>query len=344
MKFRYVVLLKRDYDMDHRELPAVVRLGGDYDVIARFVQREDRGPDLTLANVAVECISEFRPGLDTEAALRRYASGDVFHDSEVMYQPGLESEENRAKLLIQPTGLPRLIVELGHTVGPPLYAASREVVTLLRWRFDLYGASRAIAATEGLSWSDDDGVTWDTLPAFGTVSGSVRGIPRLKGEVLAAVEELARAGASEPLAQSLIREARELMRTPGTALVVGMMALEVGVKQLIADLVPDAAWFVEDIPSPPVVKLVRGIDHLPVKLGSATDPPRVPKSIIREIQKGTEARNQVVHRGDVGLRLEEISSVLEAVKDVLHLCDFYGGASWALEHVRSDTLAELKLT
>jgi hypothetical protein len=79
---------------------------------------------------------------------------------------------------------------------------------------------------------------------------------------LAAVADLVTSSQREPVAHELWREAWNLRHTnPRSSLVIGVAAAEVGLKQLIAASVPDAASLVENIPSPPLdVQRIVGVD------------------------------------------------------------------------------------
>jgi hypothetical protein len=64
------------------------------------------------------------------------------------------------------------------------------------------------------------------------------------------VSRLLRTGEeSEPIAHLLYREAfEERYENPRSALIIGMAALEVGLKRCLADRGPDARWLVESSP------------------------------------------------------------------------------------------------
>jgi hypothetical protein len=58
------------------------------------------------------------------------------------------------------------------------------------------------------------------------------------------------AGDREPVALQLFREAWELKRSnPRSALAIGIAAAEIGVKDLIASLIPNALWLVTPSPA-----------------------------------------------------------------------------------------------
>ena len=103
----------------------------------------------------------------------------------------------------------------------------------------------------------------------------------------------------EPLAHVLLREALAASesRNWATALVMAMTAIEIGVKHLISQLVPEAAWLAEHLPSPPIDAILR--DYLPIMPARLLvngmillPPPR----LIRTIKNGSTARNTTVMR------------------------------------------------
>lgn len=68
---------------------------------------------------------------------------------------------------------------------------------------------------------------------------------------------------SEPLGHELWREAWNLRGlSPRSALLVGYASMETGLKELIASLVPAAAWLVGEVPAPPVCKMLK--EYLPL--------------------------------------------------------------------------------
>jgi hypothetical protein len=155
----------------------------------------------------------------------------------------------------------------------------------------------------------------------------------------------------EPLGHSLLREAWEQREeNPRSALVVGVAAAEVGFKHSVAELAPHAAWLMEEIPSPPLQKmmstylplLLEGRDEILVK--------RLPKSIIKLVDEANQKRNIVVHKSPTGQRRyrelhawfdqSSLDSVLLAVCDLLWLLDYYRGYPWALDYVRGETLED----
>jgi hypothetical protein len=157
------------------------------------------------------------------------------------------------------------------------------------------------------------------------------------------VVALAEGKMNEPLAHALYREAWEQrMSNPRSALVLGMVAAEVGFKQCVGELLPEARWLVDNVPSPPIVSMIKNyLPLLPTKLkiNGAVVPP--PKEITRSLQQGVEARNRTVHVGASPPDGVELKELLLSVRDLLYILNYYCGFDWALTNVRPEIRKEL---
>jgi len=157
------------------------------------------------------------------------------------------------------------------------------------------------------------------------------------------MERLIKACENEPLGHELFLEAWELRsNNPRSALIIGMSAAEVGLKQCIGKLVPDAGWLANNVPTPPLDKLLSNyLPMLPAKLkieGRVLKPSKMIRSAIR---KGIEARNASVHIGTEPPKLPELKELLLAIRDLLYLLDFYCGFEWALDQIRDEVRQEM---
>jgi hypothetical protein len=154
---------------------------------------------------------------------------------------------------------------------------------------------------------------------------------------------------AEPLAHRLLHEAWEhRVRSPRSALVIGVAAAEVGFKQFVAEQESKAAWLVEEMPSPPLERMLR--KYLPILLSDREEFPirEIPKQTVTVIKKAIESRNVVAHKPATAsaryqeiedwLDKNELSNALLAISDLLFLLDYYRGHEWALDHVRDETL------
>jgi hypothetical protein len=233
--------------------------------------------------------------------------------------------------------LPGSVQEFSRTIGRELMGPPRRVFELIRWRFNIFGPPQPYGF-RALEWSED-GSEWHPIPSEIQLRGgySQVGIPMTPDRV-AEIEGLLRADASEPIGHRLLREARtSLGQHLASALIMGMTALEIRLKELIGDLVPDAAWLANNSPSPPVVQLLREyLPILPVRamINGEVRPP--PEDVLVTLRKGTTMRNMAAHHDPSGLDYDAVAKVLEAVEYVLWMCDYYAGNTWAVEHLKTD--------
>lgn len=216
-------------------------------------------------------------------------------------------------------------------------AALREVGAALRWRFNLSGGD-AVFKDSTITLETDDRQLIEIQPILQAAMGD--DMARIPPEGLGEVADMLHAGAREPLAHQLLREAWNLRHgNPRAALVVGVAAAEVGMKRLIAELVPEARWLVEEVPSPPLVHMARHyLKELPIRVEVASSE-RTPKHLRTILHAAVEARNTVVHRGaapELPLR-----DTLAGIREFLYLLDFYAGEAWAADRLSPRTRAAL---
>lgn len=233
------------------------------------------------------------------------------------------------------------VLDFGDRIYEQHSAALARCLKYLRWRMGLPSGHRVFVTTRGVVWTGGDAAE-SLVPVRATVTISDYALQRPSEAVVSALT--AQDLSSEPLGHELLREAQEqVSQNPRSSLIIGVSAVEVGTKQCIAALVPDAEWLVSELQTPPVHRLLQ--EYLPKLPGQAAQgyavmPP--PQSLINAIKEGVRARNGVAHAGKAPLPLDELSSLLSDVRDVLYLLDCYRGHSWALDHVRDSTRRTLR--
>ncbi len=148
---------------------------------------------------------------------------------------------------------------------------------------------------------------------------------------------------TEPLGHELFREAWIQKDTnPRSSLVIGVSALETGVKDLIIYLVPEADWLIKNLSSPPIYRIIKEyLPNLPVKLKVNDKVVRPSDAIVETIRNWSNKRNNLVHGKEQEIKAIELKEFLLLVGDILYLCDFYRGFDWAYEHISPDTRAKL---
>lgn len=155
-------------------------------------------------------------------------------------------------------------------------------------------------------------------------------------------EALARSLASsreEFLGHRLLEEARN---SYGRArAVLAMTAVEVHTKQFIAEVAPNTAWLLENLPSPPMVKLLTDFVPtltVPQPIDGRVLPP--PTFLVNDLMAGAQVRNAVVHRGQE-VSWQVLERVVSAAQDVIWLLDHYRGVEWAEGQMRERTWTAL---
>jgi hypothetical protein len=250
----------------------------------------------------------------------------------------------RGRVIPSLSRLPESFRSFVDQVRGELHDAATRTVHVLRWRRDVNGPHSPFLSG-GSNWSFD-GQTWHPLPGEIRVIGEGADVPiRVDEAQRVEVENLVHEGRSEPLGHALLREAwQQRVHNLRSAIVVGVAAAEVGVKECIADLVPGARWLVERAPTPPLVDMLR--EYLPLlparrRIGDRVKPP--PDAILDALKKGVQLRNRVAHVGAASLSYDTVEEVLKAVHDVLWLLDYYRGFKWALDNLTGETMTALGL-
>ena len=67
-----------------------------------------------------------------------------------------------------------------------------------------------------------------------------------------------------------------------------------------------------------------------------TDGRIFPKPLLVTLDQAVEARNRIVHRGDLPPKDEDTAAILVAANDLLYLLDWFSGHDWALAFVSSE--------
>jgi hypothetical protein len=218
----------------------------------------------------------------------------------------------------------------------------RQTVKIIRWRKAINSSHNHVRFTRGMSWSFD-GQEWHKMPSSISYRISINLLPSCSPKLQDEMENLIRADANEPLGHDLFLEAWQNRDTnPRSALIIGIAAAEVGFKQCVGKLVPDAEWLATHCPTPPLTKMLSHyLPRLPAKLkiqGKVLAPPR---SIRKELEKGNEARNRTTHAGVPPLSREDLEEVLLSVRDLLYLLDYYCGFNWAFDNIRPEVREEI---
>lgn len=228
------------------------------------------------------------------------------------------------------------------TVGDELDDYATRTIGVLRWRTNAPGPHNPIS-TRGLHWSRD-GSSWHPMPSDIEAHISAHVSQKVSDRVVEETRNLVTAGLASPLHRDLFREASyQRHSNPRSAVVIGMAAAETGIKWLIGTLVPNAEWLAVNVPSPPLVKILKEyLPALPARCNFEGTVKAPPPSVLETLKKGIDIRNRLAHAGAAPPSTATVDEILDAVHDLLSLLEFYAGTRWALELMRPAIRAELE--
>lgn len=218
------------------------------------------------------------------------------------------------------------------------------VIDSLFWRVGAHCGPSTLRSEHDVLEYSLNGSDFDSLPIWFDLKASLytepppKSIPDDFGRNLGDIE-------AAPVHHALFREAwKALGSEDRVAIVMASAAVESAIKHLVSKLQPDTAWLLENIPSPPVVKMLRElVEKLPAKCTFEGRTLRPPNAVIQKMQRLVECRNKLVHGSKCDLPDgAELEAWLIAVRDMLWLADFYCGHQWALTYVSPEVKEELE--
>jgi hypothetical protein len=214
-----------------------------------------------------------------------------------------------------------------------LHEAAEAVLGVVRWRSRSLGPPQPFSG-RGLQWSADD-KSWDWMPSSAEARISVADRVELAPGAVAELKVLLDAGRREPLGHVLFREAwSQRYSNRRSSLLLGVTALEIGIKEYIAACVPDAEWLALESPSPPVVRMLT--EYLP-KLKAPEEGPglgELDKDTLDALKAAVQVRNRLAHRG-VEVESDRLLRTLRAIRNVLWSLDVALGQLWAESYLLS---------
>jgi hypothetical protein len=229
------------------------------------------------------------------------------------------------------------------------YSDMREHMTrmlrLARWRANYFkGGLNPLRIFMGLEWSFD-GVEWKPVRRIAT-SARLYISPQPTPWTVEAQEFMGKESSSEldePLGHELLREAwTNRGQNPRSSVVLAVAAAEVGFKQFASKSLPETAWILESLQSPPLISMLTKFPWSELGLQLNNKVPMVPKSIIKELGSAVSLRNKIVHTGVAELKDTTVESVITAVRDLLYFLDALEGRgqSWPINNMSHEARKE----
>jgi hypothetical protein len=246
--------------------------------------------------------------------------------------------------------LPRPFQQFVSTIQERLTTEGYRAVQLLRWRACELGPERPFTNTS-LAWRRSDG-GWESFPGETGLSMDYVAYFEVRSAAHHELQSLFASGSREPFTYELIREAWALRGTsPRTSLSIAITALEVGVKQFMAQRVPDDERSrITDEPFDDIISALKNeVLTLAPPLGShpsASKLDPLPTDLLELLERRRHQRNMLSHNPRTYLkatgqptRAHAIEAVL-AVRQVLLRLDVADGHLWARRYLSDLPLEE----
>jgi hypothetical protein len=220
-----------------------------------------------------------------------------------------------------------------------MYKYVLRTMRLIRWRTNSHGRPNPIRSSfyDGFKWSFD-GTEWKPVADCISFKASVTVNPQWTSQAEKFVVAETSGELDEPFGHELLREAwANRVANPRSSIVLAVAAAEVGFKQFASQAFPDTAWILENVPSPPLVRMLSELfpwDRLKLQTGEKKAKP--PDSLTGILKKAVFLRDEIVHRGLKTLTSETVDSVLNSVRDLLYFLDVLQGQKWALNYLSID--------
>lgn len=230
--------------------------------------------------------------------------------------------------------LPQNFRDFSDGIFNELSESIRRAVLTIRWRYNVPDQPHNPFAELSREWSFDD-KKWHPMPVSWHVSVTDYSyVPQSKVD-RTEIERLMNAEVNEPLGHELFREAwKQFHVNPRSSLVIGIASAETGFKNLVAELVPNAAWLISEIQSPPLKRMVNEyLPLLPIKNRIGEKGIYYPKKPLEIIEKGIFQRNSIVHGKQITIDRNGLHNLLLTIQDFLWVLDFYRGNNWAIEYI-----------
>jgi hypothetical protein len=240
------------------------------------------------------------------------------------------------------TQLPKRLADFIWQVSAILRTSLHRVTRMATWRSGIWDAQHDFNRRV-VQWSWD-GLQWHPLPLAMQAEIYAYGYCGLSTTRVAGLQALIAGGNGEPPHHELFSEAWSLQdEAPRSSLTIGVAALETAAKWAVMRLVPGSEWVVTNLPSPPVERVLR--DFLPTaSVPTWPDGLRrqVPEALMKIVQKGVKLRNEIVHQAAAAPSADSLEAILLGLREVILICDLYGGHTWSEEHLAENTLAEMR--
>lgn len=229
------------------------------------------------------------------------------------------------------------------TIEKELDELSTHYLHLLCWRHRIFGGPHRLeCGIHHMRWAQEkEGMQDEKFLAHQWPCGiTTIGLPKTwKGDI--SLEDIKSRYA--PLYYELLSDGvRAIYNSPRSALVMLVAAIETAIKHYITVAVPYAGWLVENLQSPPLVRLLSSyLELLPAKNGHVEWAFRLPKSDLQTIEKSVSIRNAIVHGQDKNIGRDFLEELRKVAAKTAYYIDWLRGEEWAYEFMSDEIKKEV---
>ncbi|NIO37905.1 hypothetical protein GTO27_09410 [Candidatus Bathyarchaeota archaeon] len=167
----------------------------------------------------------------------------------------------------------------------PLKQATRRVLNLVKYCFNQVELDEALFSIKDTYWSVDE-TEWKRLPMDGRITGAVRGFVYLNENTAKAIQQYLKSSFEPFLALEYLHRAKR-ESNPRHKWIDATIAAELAIKEFLIRKQSDIKTLLLEVPSPPLRKMYGSVLESYVNECS-------PK--LKELAKGAEVRNRLIHR------------------------------------------------
>lgn len=148
-----------------------------------------------------------------------------------------------------------------------------------------------------------------------------------------------------PLYYELLNDGvRTIETSPRSSLVILVASIETAIKHYVAAVVRDASWLIENVQSPPLVKLLSSyLELLPANNHHLESCFRIPKVDLKVIDNAVQVRNEIVHGKDVNLTAELLGKLKKVATETIYYFDWLLGETWAYQYMSEQLQSQIQL-
>jgi len=231
---------------------------------------------------------------------------------------------------------PKLYKEI-HSINAKFKNDLNEIIGLLRWHFNLECSHNYLKST---SLYINNNNKFEKISIEEEITFYYKGNITRSYDSLSNVNKLIEKKVKEPIAHEIYREAKENIKdNPRIAVIMGVAAIEIGLKNSIIELQPQTEWLLKKIQSPPVINMI--MQYLPDVPVKSENKYKLSKQNRTLIEKYIKIRNKLIHTANYEINKNELKKFIELVHDFLYLLDYYKGFKITFDNLNPDFIKTL---